>query len=331
MHYSWLEGSLRKRQRLNEADFEPAVLAAAAAASSKPAQASPHPKAAGEAGTSAPGAAASPSPSPAAVAKASAAAASAAAAAALPPLRSLAFRCSKLTAGDVQQLLLHLLAGRPRPHWLSIHVSFVGERAVARHDEHAAVRPLCGLCPLLPALLHASLLLVASRAPLLCCPPTRRAAPPQWCWLLCQAWTSTSCAGSSRPLCRSCWLPAGSAWSCRLCRRPRSPAKPARRCCRYRSLVARARSASIRSHPNLQRQRQRPQGQAQAPARLLIQSHRLPRSWRFRPSFTAAHPTRCDSSTTRLAVPRQPRQPRPAMQRMAAAAAAAVMMHPCRS
>lgn len=129
VHYSWLESSLRKKRRLCEADFAPDALAEAAAASSASLQsvAQQHKAAGGAAGAATgaagtAGATAAAGPSQAAVSRASVAAASAAAAGAPPPLRQLAVRSSRLTAGDVQQLLLHLLAGRSRPHWLSIHV-----------------------------------------------------------------------------------------------------------------------------------------------------------------------------------------------------------------
>lgn len=142
VHYGWLEGSLRKKRRLNEADFAPDALAEEAAASSVShagqatasggsgsagtaggaGSARPARPAGTRAGGAAAAAAAAAGPTQAAVAKASAAAASAAAAGAPPPLRQLAIRSSRLTASDVQQLLLHLLAVRPRPHWLSIHV-----------------------------------------------------------------------------------------------------------------------------------------------------------------------------------------------------------------
>jgi RNA exonuclease 1 len=36
-------------------------------------------------------------------------------------LRQLAVKAPSLTSADVQQLLLHLLADAPRPHWLSVH------------------------------------------------------------------------------------------------------------------------------------------------------------------------------------------------------------------
>lgn len=127
VHYSWLEGSLRKKRRLSEADFAPDALVEAAAASDVSFQSAAGQRevesAAGAARAAGPaGAAGSAGPSQAAVARACAEAASAAAAGAPPPLRQLAIRSSRLTASDVQQLLLHLLAGRPRPHWLSIHV-----------------------------------------------------------------------------------------------------------------------------------------------------------------------------------------------------------------
>ena len=132
VHYSWLEGCLAKRRRLDEADFHPAAIAAAAASSSGggggagkskgASRASPavtsEPGRSSSAAAAAPGPAAGPSP--AAVAAAAAAAASAASPG-RPLLRQLAVKSPLLMASDIQHLLLHLLADAPRPHWLSVH------------------------------------------------------------------------------------------------------------------------------------------------------------------------------------------------------------------
>ncbi len=114
VHFSWLTGCLEKRRRLGEADFHPAALAAAAAAYSD--NEDPefmHNQQQGAA-------AASP---PVAAVAAAATASAAAASSRPPPLRQLAVRSPMLTSADVQQLVLHLLADAPRPHWLSVHVS----------------------------------------------------------------------------------------------------------------------------------------------------------------------------------------------------------------
>ena len=132
VHYSWLEGCLAKRRRLDEADFHPAAIAAAAASSSGggggagkskgASRASPavtsEPGRSSSAAAAAPGPAAGPSP--AAVAAAAAAAASAASPG-RPLLRQLAVKSPLLMASDIQHLLLHLLADAPCPHWLSVH------------------------------------------------------------------------------------------------------------------------------------------------------------------------------------------------------------------
>ena len=119
VHYSWLEGCLAKRCRLNEADFHPAALAEAAANGG-------YGDGATAGGTQQPGGSG-----------AAHVATAAAAARGPPPLRQLAIRSPTLVAADVQQLLLHLLADAPRPHWLSIHV---------RSGSHAAWPSLC-CCP----------------------------------------------------------------------------------------------------------------------------------------------------------------------------------------
>lgn len=114
VHFSWLTGCLEKRRRLGVADFHPAALAAAAAAYSD--NEDPEFMHNQQQGAAA-------APPPAAAVAAAAVVSAAAASSRPPPLRQLAVRSPMLTSADVQQLVLHLLADAPRPHWLSVHVS----------------------------------------------------------------------------------------------------------------------------------------------------------------------------------------------------------------
>ncbi|GAB4818134.1 hypothetical protein N2152v2_005180 [Parachlorella kessleri] len=98
VHYSWLEQCLLRRQRLPEADFGPAAAAAATAERAAAAAPPPDPP-------FVPTAQAGVMPIPAHVAFSGA---------------QLGSRSGKLKVGDLTRLVMHLLAGGPRPHWLVV-------------------------------------------------------------------------------------------------------------------------------------------------------------------------------------------------------------------
>ena len=96
VHYSWLEQCLLRRQRLPEAGFGPAAAAAAAAERA---------------------AAAAPPPDPPFVPAAQAEVMAIPAHVAFSGVE-LGSRSGKLKVADLTRLVMHLLAGGPRPHWL---------------------------------------------------------------------------------------------------------------------------------------------------------------------------------------------------------------------